>query len=50
MWQARCGGMRLSGCPTEVLALLVGPDQKWLSTIDYPEKVDTYLNKALVGW
>ena len=30
-------------------ALLVGPDQKWLTTIGYLEKVDEYLNKALVG-
>jgi len=41
--------MCLSGCPTKVLALLAGPDQKWLSTIGYLEKVDEYLNKALAG-
>ena len=29
------------------LALLVGPDQKWLTTMGYLEKVDEYLNKAL---
>ena len=35
--------------PTKAFALLVGPDQKWLSTIGYLEKVDEYLNKALAG-
>jgi isocitrate dehydrogenase len=37
------------GFMTKDLALLVGPDQKWLTTIGYLEKVDEYLNKALVG-
>ncbi|MGO4854882.1 NADP-dependent isocitrate dehydrogenase [Phaeovulum sp. W22_SRMD_FR3] len=37
------------GFMTKDLALLVGPDQKWLSTMGYLEKVDEYLNKALVG-
>jgi isocitrate dehydrogenase len=37
------------GHMTKDLALLVGPDQKWLTTIGYLEKVDEYLNKALVG-
>lgn len=37
------------GWMTKDLALLVGPDQKWLSTIGYLEKVDEYLNKALAG-
>ncbi|MCC6863588.1 MAG: NADP-dependent isocitrate dehydrogenase [Rhodobacteraceae bacterium] len=35
------------GWMTKDLALLVGPDQKWLTTIRYLEKVDEYLNKAL---
>ncbi|WP_313136033.1 NADP-dependent isocitrate dehydrogenase [Paracoccus jeotgali] len=35
------------GYMTKDLALLVGPDQKWLSTMGYLEKVDEYLNKAL---
>ncbi len=35
------------GHMTKDLALLVGPDQKWLSTMGYLEKVDEYLNKAL---
>ncbi|SDE89200.1 isocitrate dehydrogenase [Paracoccus isoporae] len=35
------------GFMTKDLALLVGPDQKWLSTMGYLEKVDEYLNKAL---
>ncbi|NPD16917.1 NADP-dependent isocitrate dehydrogenase [Xinfangfangia sp. D13-10-4-6] len=37
------------GFMTKDLALLVGPDQKWLTTIGYLEKVDQYLNKALAG-
>ena len=37
------------GKMTKDLALLVGPDQKWLSTMGYLEKVDEYLNKALAG-
>ena len=37
------------GFMTKDLALLVGPEQKWLSTIGYLEKVDEYLNKALAG-
>ncbi|MDO5606428.1 MAG: isocitrate/isopropylmalate family dehydrogenase, partial [Paracoccus sp. (in: a-proteobacteria)] len=35
------------GFMTKDLALLVGPDQKWLSTMGYLEKVDEYLDKAL---
>jgi isocitrate dehydrogenase len=37
------------GHMTKDLALLVGPDQQWLTTIGYLEKVDEYLNKALAG-
>ena len=37
------------GWMTKDLALLVGPDQKWLTTIGYLEKVDEYLNNALMG-
>jgi isocitrate dehydrogenase len=37
------------GYMTKDLALLVGPDQKWLTTMGYLEKVDEYLNKALQG-
>jgi isocitrate dehydrogenase len=37
------------GWMTKDLALLVGPDQKWLITMGYLEKVDEYLNKALAG-
>ncbi|WP_022703769.1 NADP-dependent isocitrate dehydrogenase [Pseudorhodobacter ferrugineus] len=37
------------GHMTKDLALLVGPDQKWLTTMGYLEKVDDYLNKALKG-
>ncbi|AUH33891.1 NADP-dependent isocitrate dehydrogenase [Paracoccus tegillarcae] len=35
------------GFMTKDLALLVGPEQKWLTTMGYLEKVDEYLNKAL---
>lgn len=35
------------GFMTKDLALLVGPDQKWLTTIGYLEKVDEYLDRAL---
>jgi isocitrate dehydrogenase len=37
------------GHMTKDLALLVGPDQKWLTTMGYLEKVDEYLNRALAG-
>ena len=37
------------GHMTKDLALLVGPDQGWLTTIGFLEKLDEYLNKALVG-
>jgi isocitrate dehydrogenase len=37
------------GWMTKDLALLVGPDQKWLTTMGYLEKFDEYLNKALKG-
>ncbi|MFN3577878.1 MAG: NADP-dependent isocitrate dehydrogenase, partial [Tabrizicola sp.] len=37
------------GWMTKDLALLVGPDQKWLTTMGFLEKVDEYLNKALKG-
>ena len=37
------------GFMTKDLALLVGPDQKWLTTMGYLEKVDEYLNRALKG-
>ncbi len=35
------------GHMTKDLALLVGPDQKWLTTMGFLEKVDDYLGKAL---
>jgi isocitrate dehydrogenase len=38
-----------SGHMTKDLALLVGPDQKWLTTMGFLEKVDENLNKALPG-
>ncbi|REC55489.1 NADP-dependent isocitrate dehydrogenase [Rhodosalinus sediminis] len=38
-----------SGHMTKDLALLVGPDQGWLTTMGFLEKVDENLNKALGG-
>ncbi|WP_010138621.1 NADP-dependent isocitrate dehydrogenase [Oceanicola sp. S124] len=38
-----------SGHMTKDLALLVGPDQGWLTTMGFLEKVDQNLNKALAG-
>jgi len=37
------------GYMTKDLAILVGPEQKWLSTMGYLDKVDEYLRKALKG-
>ena len=37
------------GFMTKDLALLVGPDQGWLTTMGFLEKVDANLNKALSG-
>jgi len=38
-----------SGHMTKDLALLVGPDQGWLTTEGFLEKIDENLNKALTG-
>jgi isocitrate dehydrogenase len=38
-----------SGDMTKDLALLVGPDQKWLTTEGFLDKVDENLSKALAG-
>jgi len=38
-----------AGAMTKDLALLVGPNQKWLTTMGFLEKVDENLNKALAG-
>ncbi len=38
-----------SGDMTKDLALLVGPDQKWLTTEGFLDKIDENLNKALAG-
>ena len=38
-----------SGHMTKDLALLVGPDQKWLTTMGFLEKIDENLNAALKG-
>ncbi|HET9069629.1 MAG TPA: NADP-dependent isocitrate dehydrogenase, partial [Amaricoccus sp.] len=36
-----------AGDMTKDLALLVGPEQKWLTTIGFLDKVDANLQKAL---
>jgi isocitrate dehydrogenase len=38
-----------AGSMTKDLALLVGPDQKWLTTMGFLDKVDQNLGKALAG-
>jgi isocitrate dehydrogenase len=38
-----------AGHMTKDLALLVGPEQKWLTTMGFLEKIDENLNKALAG-
>jgi len=38
-----------SGHMTKDLALLVGPDQRWLTTTGFLEKIDENLNAALAG-
>lgn len=38
-----------SGHMTKDLALLVGPDQRWLTTMGFLEKIEENLNAALVG-
>lgn len=38
-----------SGYMTKDLALLVGPEQGWLTTMGFLEKIEENLNKALVG-
>jgi isocitrate dehydrogenase len=38
-----------AGFMTKDLALLVGPDQKWLTTMGFLEKIDENLNAALAG-
>ena len=36
-----------SGCMTKDLAVLVGPQQKWLSTTGFLDKVDENLKRAM---
>ncbi|MDD2869836.1 isocitrate/isopropylmalate family dehydrogenase, partial [Neomegalonema sp.] len=38
-----------AGAMTKDLALLVGPDQSWLTTTGFLDKIDANLNKALAG-
>ncbi|MEO0677255.1 MAG: isocitrate/isopropylmalate family dehydrogenase, partial [Pseudomonadota bacterium] len=38
-----------SGSMTKDLALLVGPNQGWLTTMGFLEKIDENLNAALAG-
>jgi isocitrate dehydrogenase len=42
-----CVGAVEAGFMTKDLALLVGPDQKWLSTEGFLDKVDESLKKAM---
>ncbi len=44
-----CVGTVESGYMTKDLALLVGADQKWLSTTGFLDKVDENLRKAMAG-
>ncbi len=39
-----------SGQMTKDLALLVGPDQEWLSTMGFLEAIDKNLQKAMASW
>ncbi len=34
---------------TKDLALLVGPDQKWLTTVGFLDKIDENLKKAMAA-
>ncbi len=38
-----------SGFMTKDLALLVGPDQRWLSTTGFLDKIDENLKKAMAA-
>ncbi|MDE2580504.1 MAG: NADP-dependent isocitrate dehydrogenase, partial [Rhodospirillales bacterium] len=38
-----------SGFMTKDLAILIGPDQKWLNTQDFLGKLDENLNKAMAA-
>jgi isocitrate dehydrogenase len=38
-----------SGYMTKDLALLIGPDQKWLSTTGFLDKIDENLKKAMAA-
>ena len=38
-----------AGFMTKDLALLVGPEQRWLTTMGFLEKLDERLNAALKG-
>ena len=38
-----------AGDMTKDLALLVGPDQKWLSTTGFLDKIDENLKKAMAA-
>jgi isocitrate dehydrogenase len=42
-----CVGTVEAGYMTKDLALLVGPDQKWLSTTGFLDKIDENLKKAM---
>ena len=39
-----------SGYMTKDLAILIGPDQKWMTTTQFLDKLDENLKKAMQGW
>ncbi|MBF0248618.1 MAG: NADP-dependent isocitrate dehydrogenase, partial [Alphaproteobacteria bacterium] len=39
-----------SGCMTKDLALLIGPDQAWMTTNQFLEKLDENLKAAMAAW
>ena len=46
-WRRSASTPSKSGFMTKDLALLVGPDQKWLSTTGFLDKIDENLKKAM---
>ena len=48
-WRRSCVDTVEAGFMTKDLALLVGPDQKWLSTTGFLDKVDENLKKAMAA-
>ena len=48
-WRRSCVDTVEAGFMTKDLALLVGPDQKWLSTTGFLDKIDENLKKAMAA-